>query len=148
MSLQLTPSSSFLSQLDDLNDKLLPILDDYEKYYVFYHKNPEYTEYQNMFDNIKGNLQKVNTQQAQLKTDIQTGTNYLSDQFKELDENIEREKEKNKKLRKKLGIAESKYDGSAEMIKDFKHEYNMYYMKNFGVLLGILMISYTVTKLN
>lgn len=148
MSLQLTPSSTFLSQLDDLNSKLRPILDDYEKYYVFYHKNPEYTEYQNMFDNITKNLQKEYTQQAQLKTDIQTGTNYLSDQFKELDKNIEREKEKNKKLQKKLGIAESKYNGSAEMIEDFKHEYNMYYMKNFGILAGILMISYTVAKLN
>lgn len=143
----LTEPSVYMTQLDDLKSKLPPMVDDFEKYYVFYHKNPEYTEYQNMFDNIETNLKKVHTQQTDITNEIRNGTNFINSRFKELDKQIEREKQQNKMLRKKLGMVEAKYDGSHEMIEDYKEVYNMYYMKNFGVLVGILMLSLAAKKL-
>jgi tRNA A37 methylthiotransferase MiaB len=47
----LTKPQVFLSQINTLKEKLPSILDDFKKYYVFYNKNPEYSEYQQMFEN-------------------------------------------------------------------------------------------------
>lgn len=143
----LTEASVYMTQLDDLKIKLSPMVDDFEKYYVFYHKNPEYTEYQNNFDNIETNLKKTSTQQIDITNEIRTGTKIINTRLKELDKQIEREKQENKILRKKLGMVEAKYDGSHEMIEDYKEVYNMYYMKNAGVLVGILMLSFAAKKL-
>ena len=46
----------FDEKLQTLNQQLPAILDDFKKYYVFFNKNPEYPEYQNSFENIKGNM--------------------------------------------------------------------------------------------
>ena len=54
-------SSIFKEKLETLNNQLPAILDDFKKYYVFYNKNPEYSEYQQMFENIKSNLTKINS---------------------------------------------------------------------------------------
>ena len=58
----LTKPQVFLSQINTLKEKLPSILDDFKKYYVFYNKNPEYNEYQQIFENIKGNLQNINSE--------------------------------------------------------------------------------------
>ena len=46
----------FKEKLKTLNQQLPAILDDFKKYYVFFNKNPEYPEYQNLFENIKANI--------------------------------------------------------------------------------------------
>ena len=143
----LTKPSDFLSQLNSLNEKLPHILDDFQKYYVFYNKNPEYTEYQNAFENIKSNLQKINSEQSMITSNIQKGTDYINQKLQTLDLSIESEKKKNKELKRKLGIIESKSDGSSEMISNYKEMYNMYYMKNFGVLLGMLLCILVARKI-
>ena len=33
--------------------------EDFKKYYVFYNKNPEYPDYQSMFDKVKGQITQV-----------------------------------------------------------------------------------------
>lgn len=142
---EITKPSIFLSQLDTLVEKLPHIMDDFTKYYVFYNKNPEYAEYQQSFENIKGNLQKVSSELFMTTNNIEKSTDEINEKLLELDKLIVKEKIKNKILKKKLGYVEVKYDGSAEMISDYKNIYNLYYLKNFGILLGILL-SFAVVK--
>ena len=61
----------FLSQINTLKEKLPAILDDFKKYYIFYNKNPEYSEYQQMFESIKGNLQGINSELFMTKNNIE-----------------------------------------------------------------------------
>lgn len=143
----LTKPSLFLSQLDTLVEKLPHILDDFKKYYVFYNKNPEYNEYQQMFENMKGNLQKLNSELFMVTNNIEKGTDDINHQLHDLDQSIEREKTKNKILKKKLGFIETKYDGSAEMISNYKDTYNLYYLKNFGIFLGIILSIIAANKI-
>ena len=39
------------------------ILEDFQKYYVFYNKNPEHNEYQQIFENIKKNMDQLKTRE-------------------------------------------------------------------------------------
>jgi hypothetical protein len=51
----------FISKLHALHEQLPHILEDFIKYYIFYNKNPDYPEYSQMFANIKGNLNTINS---------------------------------------------------------------------------------------
>ena len=143
----LTKPSVFLNQLNTETDKLPHILDDFKKYFVFYNKNPEESEYQQLFENIKGNLQKSSASLFMVTNNIEKDTDEINHKLLKLDELIEKEKMKNKVLRRNFGLVDAKYDGSSEMISDFEETYNLYYIKNFGLFLGIIITIVAVNKI-
>ena len=109
----LTKPQVFLSKINNLKEKLPSILEDFVKYYVFYSKNPEYNEYQFF---VIYYLQKINAL-------------------------IAKEKIKNRQLKRKLGIVEKKYNGSDELISDYKEIYNLDYLTNFALIYGVIMLT-------
>ena len=98
------PPSQFTQQLETLSSQLPHILDEFKKYYVFYNKNPEYPEYQQMFQNIKGNLNDINSKLFKLTNDVQFNTDELNAKLFTLDSLIGKERETNNELKRKLGI--------------------------------------------
>jgi len=142
----LTKPQIFLSKINTLKEKLPSILDDFKKYYVFYNKNPEFNEYQQIFENIKGNLQNVNSELFMTTNNIEKDTEAINDRLQKINALIKKEKIKNSQLKKRLGIVEKKYNGSDELISDYKEIYNLEYLNNFAlfygmILLGIVMAS-------
>ena len=142
----LTKPQVFLSQINTLKEKLPSILDDFKKYYVFYNKNPEYNEYQQMFENIKGNLQKINSELFITSNNIEKDTETINDRLQKINALIAREKIKNRQLKRKLGIVEKKYNGSDELISDYKEMYNLDYLNNFALLMGIVILGIILSK--
>lgn len=136
----LTKPQVFLSQINTLKEKLPSILDDFKKYYVFYNKNPEYSEYQQMFENIKGNLQNINSELFMTSNNIEKDTESINDRLQKINILIEKEKIKNRQLKRRLGIIEKKYNGSDELISDYKEIYNLDYLKNFALFYGIILL--------
>ena len=136
----LTKPQIFLSQINTLKEKLPPILDDFVKYYIFYNKNPEYNEYQQIFENIKGNLQKINSELFMITNNIEKGVENINDRLQKIDKLIAKEKIKNQKLKRKLGIVEKKYNGSDELISDYKEIYNLDYLRNFALFYGVVLL--------
>jgi hypothetical protein len=136
----LTKPQVFLSQINTLKEKLPPILDDFIKYYIFYNKNPEYNEYQQIFENIKGNLQKINSELFMTTNNIEKGVENINDKLQKIDILIAKEKKKNRELKRKLGIIEKKYNGSDELISDYKEIYNLDYLKNFALFYGVVLM--------
>jgi hypothetical protein len=130
----------FLSQINTLKEKLPPILDDFKKYYVFYNKNPEYSEYQQMFENIKGNLQNINSELFMTTNNIEKGTETINDRLQKINALIAKEKMKNRQLKRRLGIVEKKYNGSDELISDYKEIYNLDYLTNFALFYGVILL--------
>ena len=142
----LTKPQIFLSKINTLKEKLPSILDDFKKYYVFYNKNPEFNEYQQIFENIKGNLQNVNSELFMTTNNIEKDTESINNRLQKINALIKKEKIKNSQLKKRLGIVEKKYNGSDELISDYKEIYNLEYLNNFAlfygmILLGIVMAS-------
>jgi hypothetical protein len=142
----LTKPDFFLSQINTLKEKLPAILDDFKKIFIFYNKTPESSEYQQMFENIKHNLQKVNSELFMTTNNIEKDTEYINKKLHKLDVLIKQEKIKNKKFKKKLGIIEKEYNGSDELIDDYKEIYNLYYLTNFALFIGIILFGLIMSK--
>ena len=56
------------------------------------------------------------------------------------------EKMKNSKLKRQLGIVENKYNGSDELISNYKEMYNLDYLNNFALIVGILVLGAMLSK--
>ena len=136
----LTKPQVFLSKINVLKEKLPSILDDFKKYYVFYNKNPEYDEYQQIFENIKGNLQNINSELFMTSNNIEKDTENINDRLQKINALIAKEKIKNRQLKKRLGIVEKKYNGSDELISDYKEIYNLDYLTNYALFYGIIVL--------
>jgi len=142
---QFPSASQFTRKLETLQSQLPSILNDYQKYYRFYNKNPENQEYQQMFQNIKGNLSNINSKLFILSNDVQSNTNKLNSKLFALDVLIKREKKKNNDLKKQLGI--TNVEVSDILIDEYKEIYQSGYLRNWALFLSILIILGTIAKI-
>ena len=142
---QFPSASQFTRKLETLQSQLPSILNDYQKYYTFYNKNPENQEYQQMFQNIKGNLSNINSKLFILSNDVQSNTNKLNSKLFALDVLIKREKKKNNDLKKQLGI--TNVEVSDILIDEYKEIYQSGYLRNWALFLSILIVIGTIAKI-
>lgn len=142
-----TKTEQFTQKLETLQSQLPSILEDFKKYYVFYNKNPEYPEYQQLFQNIKSNLNTVNSELFTLSNDVQSNIDKLNSDFSSIDTLIKNAKEKNVQLKKSLGIVEHKNNAAFEMITDYKKMYENGYLRNWALFLSILVVGSTIAKI-
>lgn len=136
------------NKLKTLNEQLPAILADFKKYYVFFNKNPEYPEYQNHFENIKGNLTKISSDLFVVSNDVDSSTQDINKKLFALNVLIQQEKERNRKLKIKLGIVEHKSNASIELISDYKQIYDVEYLRNWALFFSILIIGTSISKIN
>ena len=137
----------FKEKLQTLNQQLPAILDDFKKYYVFFNKNPEYPEYQNSFENIKGNMNKLSSDLFMVSNDVESATNEINKKLFALNVLIQKEKERNRELKLKLGIVEHKNSAATELIYDYKNMYSEEYLRNWALFLSILIIGSSISKI-
>ena len=114
-------------------------LADFQKYYVFYNKNPEVDEYQNFFVNSKGQLQGLNSAMFLVTNNIQQKIKDLDAEMRVTSKQLKAEKELNGELLTLINRIQTTQDGSAIMIDDAKDEYNIQYYKNWEMFIGILI---------
>jgi hypothetical protein len=136
----------FLDNLDTLQEKTGPILEDFKKYYVFYNKNPEYPDYQSMFETAKGQITQVCADLFTLENNVQSNTDKINKALIELNLLIKEEKKKNRKLKRKLGIAETENNAAIEMIDNYKEMYDSGYLRNWGLGISILFTMAIISK--
>jgi hypothetical protein len=135
-------TNNFETQLENLQNQLPSILADFKKYYVFYNKNPEYNEYQQLFENIKNNLNSINSELFSLGNDVQVSINNLSKNMITINNSIQKDKSINTKLKKKLNIVVNKDDSTYELINEYNTMYNVEYLKNWAMLINIIVAFY------
>lgn len=140
-------TTKFIQQLETLQSQLPSILEDFKKYFVFYNKNPEDAEYQQMFQNIKGNLNTLNSSLFKLSNNVESCINNTNTSYSKLDDLIQSEKEKNKKLKLELGIVEQNNNASTELISDYKNMYEYGYLRNWSMVFSILIVCFTMSKI-
>lgn len=140
-------SSKFREKIATMNSQLPSMLDDFKKYYVFFNKNPDYPEYQQMFQNIQSNLNKMNSDMFMLSNDVQSSTNTMNKTLFKLDILIKEERKTNRRLRAKLGIVEPKINASSELISDYMEMYDSGYLRNWGLFLSIFVVMGIISKM-
>ena len=136
----------FLNKLNILKEQLPSILDDFKKYYVFYNKNPENNEYQQMFENIKTNLNSINSQLFMVKNNVQSKTDKVNKNMVQLNKLIQQDKKINADVKKKLrAIYEENYS-AFELISDYNKMYEIEYLRNWALLLSIILVCFVVSR--
>jgi len=148
---------NFLSKLtspDEINEKLQTIkektpsiLTDFKTVFVLYNKNPEYTEYQQMFTNIKANVSNISSQLFTALNDVQFNVDELNKKLFCLNGIIVEEKNKNKTLKEFYGIIEEKNNAASELIYDYKKIYEEGYLRNWGLIISIIIIVFAVKNI-
>jgi tetrahydromethanopterin S-methyltransferase subunit G len=127
------------NNIKTLEEKLPAILDDFKKYYIFYNKTPTYNEYQTIFENLKSNLDSINSELFDISTKVENSSQFISDQLMKMNILIEKEKSKNTTLKSNTHDLNNKYHGSKEMINEYKQIYNNKYLRNISLFVGIFI---------
>ncbi len=140
-----TDPSVFKKNIQVLKERLSPLLDEFKKNYVVYNNKPEYSEYRQIFVNSKQNLTEIGTKAFAISSDIQNNTNKINKKLVCLNIAINKEKEKNIKLKRALGRVEEKNNASTELISDYEHMYQMGYLRNLALFISIIVV-FIITK--
>jgi hypothetical protein len=131
--------NKFKTKLQALKQQYPAVLEDFKNYYVFYNKNPESPEYQQMYANIQSNLSKVSADLHDILVNIEYLANQLNDKVLCLNAAIVQEKRKNRMLKRRLGIVEEKSNAADELIYDYKNIYDEGYLRNWALIISIIV---------
>ena len=137
----------FTERVQTLQQQLPPILDDFNKYFVLYNKTPNYPEYENMFNNIKQNLNNLGATLFMVSNNVDANIDNINKTFKALDVLINRERKRNRELKRKLGIVETEANSSKEMIHDYNQMYDEDYVRNWGLFLSTVVVGVSISKM-
>lgn len=129
-----------------LVNQMPPLMNEFIDAYVLYKKDPEIQEYQQSYENITSNIEIIHSKLFKVQTNIDSNIDKINSMNDNLNKEIRKEKIKNKKLKHLLGITNNTYLSSEERIEDYIEIYNIEYMQNFSILVGILGLGIFLSK--
>jgi len=136
----------FNNKINTLQEKLPAILDDFKKYYVFFNKNPTYSEYQKIYEDLKGNLNSISNELLTITSDVEQNTKNIGDFLLKINQSIEKEKNKNSRLKSIESNVNNSYNGSQVMINEYKEIYNTKYYNNIFMFIGVIISGTALIK--
>jgi len=137
----------FKQKLQTIKEKAPYILAEFKNIYVAYNKNPEYTDYQQTFANIQANVININSELFSTLNEVQFNTDEINKKMICLNKFIDQEKKKNKMLRKRAGIVDEKVSAASELIFDYTKIYEEGYLRNWGLIISIIIVGYAVQNI-
>jgi hypothetical protein len=147
MAQQIESSTQFTEKINSIKTQFFSVLDDFKKYYVYYHKNPEVTEFQNYYSSSKGQLQSLSKEIITTTNNINQSIQSLNNKMMNDDKQLNAEKKINNKLTKTVSNLENTQTGSAILIDDSKYNYNLQYSYNIELFIGILILGGALTNI-
>jgi hypothetical protein len=140
-----TSPTTYYNNITTISQQLPSILDDFTKYYVFYNNVPDYPEYQTMFENIKQNINSLNSQLFQITNDVDSGIEKINKSLLSLNALITTEKSKNTDLKQKLGMLNEENKSTFIMITNYDQIYDLEYLKNWSLVISIFFSLYVIS---
>jgi len=135
----------YTNKLDELNGGVNLLLDEFKKIYVLAKMHPNNEDIQSRYQDMISNINHMQAKLFSISNDIQVNINNINQKMLELDRLITVERDKNKELRKKLGMVEHKNISSLEMINDYKKVYDIKYLRNWGLFLSTIICIFTIS---
>ena len=140
------PADDYLNTIKTNEQKLPSILDDFKKYYVFFNKNPTYDEYRRIFENLKSNLSEIESDLFNLSNKLDINIINTSKELLKYNKLIEEERKRSIKLNSKVSQYDNTYNGSKQLITNYKEMYNLNYLRNIFIFLGIILSIFLLLK--
>lgn len=142
-----TKSEQYKEKLQQLNSGVHLLLHEFRKTYVITNMHPTNEEYQTQYQNIINSLAQILSKLFSVSNDVQVNIDNLNKKLFEFDILIRQEREKNKELKRKLGIVENKSNAASEMISDYKDIYDKRYLRNWSLLLSSVICILAIRKM-
>ena len=143
-------SEQYQESIDSVESQVAPLLDDFKKYYVFYKKNPDYSEYKTIFHNTVSQIDVLYKELKTLDRDIEGDIERLTGLTVVLDDLIRLETIRKEALEDELTLLEQRSSSFSTMYKDTKDDYKSetyyYYSYLFGIVVIILFSARLVSK--
>jgi len=140
-------AKQFDEKINNTKTQFFSVLDDFKKYYVYYNKNPEVSEFQNYYINSKNQLQTMSKDMFLITNNIDKNIEFLDKEMGAIAVKLENEKNLNGELMKLLSNLENTQNGSEILIDDSKNSYNIQYYYNWEMFIGVLILSGMLVKL-
>jgi len=132
-------SEQYKEKIHQLDSGVHLLLNEFKKLYVITNMHPTNEEYQTLYQNVVNNLAEILSKLFSISNDVQVNIDNLNKKLFEFDILIRQEREKNKELKRKLGIVENKSNAASEMISDYKNIYDKRYLRNWSLLLSSIV---------
>jgi hypothetical protein len=140
-------TQNYNTQIQTIKEKLPGLLGDFEKYFIFFHKNPEVNEYQQIYTQYKSQLQNLNMEILKIGENIEASILETNKSVAKDNKLLGNKKKIFKKLITKMDYYQDTLFGSAQMTDDYKTLYNSQYYKNIQLVFGILFVITFITIL-
>lgn len=133
-------SENIAQRIEAIKLTFTSVLDDYKKYYVFYHAHPEVDEYQNYYLQSKNQLNNLVKELFEISKNIHIKLDELSDETSDVYNNLKEERLTYEKLSTKVNSLTGTKNGSELLIDDFKKRYNQQFYSNIELFFGIILV--------
>ena len=140
----ITNSTMFKEKINNLDNGVDILLEEFKKLFVIVHMHPTNQEYQQQYQNVVNNLSSVLSKMFAVSNDIQSNVNSINKKLLEYNKLITEEKKQNKQLELQLGIVENKNYAANEMITDYKDIYDKRYLRNWSLLLSSILCLFAI----
>lgn len=139
-------SQNIRQNLESIQSQLGSMLNEYKEYYILHNKEPDNEEYENYYQNASSNIERLKNNIFDIKKQIEKSNSELSNKLNTINGRINNARKKNNLLKNGLTYTEDEYNTSEEMIDDFVDIYNLMYMRNFSLFIGIIGLGIFMTK--
>lgn len=131
------------TKITNLKTQFFSLLDDFQKYYIFYNKNPENDEYQKMYSDIKGNVQSSISELFSITNELELKTEDINNNIQTVKTSLDSEKQTNTNLKKRIGYMDGITQGSV-ILNDTTKELNTeQYVFIIVLCIGIICTLFT-----
>lgn len=134
-----TKSEEYKEKIHQLDSGLNLLLHEFKKLYVITNMHPANEEYQTQYQSVINSLAEILSKLFSVSNDVQVNIDNINKKLFEFDILIRKEKERNKELKRQLGIVERKGNAASEMISDYKDIYDKRYLRNWSLLLSSIV---------
>ena len=146
MDLKFKKPQEYTDKLDELSGGVNLLLDEFKKIYIIAKMHPNNEDIQDRYQDMISNINQLQSKMFSVSNDVQVNINDINQKLLSLNVMIEKERNKNKELRKKLGMVEHKYNSASEMINDYKEIYDTKYLRNWALFLSTVICIFAISS--
>lgn len=136
----------YSEKIDTYESQFPAALDDFKKYYVFFNKNPESTEYKNSFDNIVSQIQNIVRGVNSVTDTIQNDVSIVNNTIQYYNSKMTTERKLSTEFNNVTSSVADSANGSKTRIDDYVGLYNKQYILNIEICVGILLAILVLLK--
>lgn len=139
--------SNYKEELDALKKSFSSVLETFHNTYIIHETNPDSAEYSRIYGQEKGQINSINSSLFTLETTVQSSIHALNQKISVLDKKLEKEKDSNEILHKKMDEKQGKELGSEELIIETQEIYDYQRIKNITLFIGDILLVYFIYEM-